>query len=118
MSTQPALPPVDADPTLLDLVLTNLLENAARHSPAERPIHVDVSADEAYVRVAVVDGGPGLDPLIRDDPFVAYATGPGGSTGIGLATSKAIIEAHGGTITAGDNPGGGACFAFTLQVAR
>ena len=45
-----------------------------------------------------------------------FRAGAGGATGIGLATCKAIVEAHGGTIAAGDTPGGGAGFSFTVPI--
>ncbi len=118
VSVPSSCPEIEADPTQLDLVMTNLLENAVRHSPSDRPVAVEVAAEADFVRVSVLDHGPGLDAIIRDDPFVAYATGAGGSTGIGLTTCKAIVEAHGGTIAAGDNPGGGARFTFTIPIAH
>ena len=112
------LPPVPGDPTQLDLVLTNLLENAARHAPAGTTIAVEAAVDGDAVRLAVVDHGPGVDPAVEPDLFTAFAVGRGGATGIGLATCKAIVDAHHGTINAGETPGGGASFVVELPLRR
>jgi K+-sensing histidine kinase KdpD len=111
------LPPVLADHTQIDQVVTNLLENAARHSPAGAPVRVEVAAQPGRVVVAVSDAGPGLDPALRQRVFEPFRTaGDGVSTGIGLATCKAIVEAHGGTIAVRDGRDGGACFTFSLPL--
>ena len=112
------LPPVPADPTQLDLVLTNLLENAARHAPAGTTVAVEAAVDGDAVRLAVVDHGLGVDPAVKRELFTAFAVGRGGVTGIGLATCKAIVDAHEGTIEAGETPGGGASFVVELPLRR
>jgi two-component system, OmpR family, sensor histidine kinase KdpD len=112
------LPPVPADPTQLDLVLTNLLENAARHAPVGTTIALEAAVDGDALRLAVVDHGPGIDPAVERELFTAFAVGRGGATGIGLATCKAIVDAHDGTITAGETPGGGASFVVELPLRR
>jgi two-component system sensor histidine kinase KdpD len=115
------LPLVDADYTLVEQVVTNLLENAARHAPAGSVIRIDMAEtgdDGATMEVAVSDQGPGVAAGDRDWVFEPFRSGSRGHTkGIGLAICKAIVEAHGGRITVGDGPGGqGARFAFTLPV--
>lgn len=112
------LPLVDADYTLLDQVITNLLENAARHAPPHSVIRIDVRELGERVEVAVSDGGPGVPTGDRDWIFEPFRSGTSSrSTGIGLAICKAIVEAHGGTITVTDAAGGaGARFAFTVPV--
>jgi two-component system sensor histidine kinase KdpD len=111
------LPLVLADHSQVDQVLTNLLENAARHSPAGKPIEIDAAARGGFVELSVSDHGGGLDPTLGDRVFEPFHGGATGSTGIGLAICRAIVEAHGGTIAVGDTPGGGARFSFTLPVA-
>jgi two-component system sensor histidine kinase KdpD len=115
------LPLVDADYTLVEQVVTNLLENAARHAPPGSVIRIDVAGtgeDGGTMEVAVSDEGPGVAAADRDWVFEPFRSGERGHTrGIGLAICKAIVEAHGGRISVGDGPAGrGARFAFTLPV--
>jgi two-component system sensor histidine kinase KdpD len=123
------LPLVDADYTLLDQVVTNLLENAARHAPRHSVIHIDArQADEVgdMMQIAVSDEGHGVPPSQREWIFEPFRSGHASHTsGIGLAICKAIVEAHGGHIAAGDyftSSGGGATtrrgarFTFTLPL--
>ena len=114
------VPLADADYVLLDQVVTNLLENAARHTPDGGRITIDVCDQGDVVAVSVSDTGPGVPPAERTTIFEPFRTGTTAnrSSGIGLAICKAIVEAHGGRITVGDAPGGGARFTFTLPVHR
>jgi K+-sensing histidine kinase KdpD len=114
------LPLVDVDPTQIDQVIANILENAARHNPAGTEVTVAATAgtDSSTVRLTIEDDGPGIDPNLRDrlaTPFVT--SGRGASTGIGLTICKAIVEAHGGTLTIDGEPGLGTRVSFTLPVA-
>ena len=110
------LPLIEADYTLLGQVFTNLLENAARHTAPGSAVEVSVRTTTAGVAVSVADRGPGVLAGDNDDAlFEPFRPGPvTGSSGMGLAICKAIAEAHGGTIEAGPNPGGGARFTVTL----
>jgi len=112
-----ALPLADVDYTLVDQVLTNLLENAARHSPPGGLVRVRARAEGDWIDVAVSDQGPGVDPAEQDAIFEPFRRGEGStSSGVGLAICKAIVEAHGGAIAVGRADGGGAQFEFTLPV--
>lgn len=113
------LPDVRGDGRQLRLLLQNLLLNAVRYRDPARPLVVDVSADRRGERwrFVVADNGRGLDGLDLDglfEPFVRAGEGERlGSTGLGLATCRRVVERHGGTITA--EPGEpGARFVFTL----
>lgn len=112
------LPMVDADYVQIDQVLTNLLENAARHSPPGAVVTVAAEPVDGFVAVTVTDRGTGIPPGEREHVFEPFRTGTGStSTGIGLAICKAIVEAHGGSITVEGTPSGdGARFRFTLPV--
>lgn len=111
------LPSVPADYWQLDQVVTNLLENAVRHSPPGTPIRVAARAGGDAVVLTVDDEGPGIPPARRDEVFEAFRGGEAGATsGVGLAICRAIVEAHGGTIGAGDGPGGGARLTVRLPV--
>jgi len=111
------LPLVDADYSQLDQVVTNLLENAARHSPPRSTVRVMARADGDMVQVSVEDSGTGVLPTERTRVFEAFHRSDGSrSSGIGLAICKAVVQAHGGTIKVADSPGGGARFVFTVPV--
>jgi K+-sensing histidine kinase KdpD len=118
------LPLADVDYLLVEQVLSNLLENAARYTPPGTAVTVRAAAvpGGAEVEVAVVDHGPGVAEEERErifDQFYrlrAEGRGPLG-TGMGLAIVKGIVEAHGGRIWVEATPGGGATFALRLPVA-
>jgi two-component system sensor histidine kinase KdpD len=116
------LPLADGDYTLVDQVVTNLLENAARHSPDGGTVRVRAREQGGWIEVSVSDQGPGVDPEDRDRIFEPFSRGKGStSSGVGLAICKAIVEAHGGSIavqSAEANGRGGATFVFTLPVHR
>jgi two-component system sensor histidine kinase KdpD len=107
---------LDADPVLLGQVMTNLLDNAVRHSPADT--HVDVSIGDdgrAGVTIVVSDRGPGVPPEERELIFQPFRSGQiAGSSGVGLAICRAIVAAHGGTLSVHDREGGGAQFVVRL----
>ena len=112
------VPSVTVDEMQLDQVLTNLLENAARHSPRDGEVRLSVAPADDAVAVRVIDRGPGIAEDDRERVFEAFYRGasspdsPG--TGLGLAIANAIVTAHGGRIWIEDAPGGGACFAFEI----
>jgi two-component system sensor histidine kinase KdpD len=113
------LPLADADYTLVDQVITNLLENAARHSPDGGVIRVRARERAGWIEVAVTDQGPGIAPEANERIFESFSRGEGSnSSGVGLAICRAIVEAHGGVIGVEPANGGGAQFVFTLPVHR
>lgn len=111
------LPLLEFDAVLIERVLCNLLENAAKYAPPGSPIELraEQSADE--VTVSVLDRGPGLPAQQGEAIFQMFVRGSHGNapgSGLGLAISKAIVEAHHGRIEGGHREGGGACLSFTL----
>lgn len=114
----PGLPLLEFDAVLLERVFCNLLENAAKYSPAGTAIEIAAQLRDAVVEVAVSDGGCGFPDAAGKDLFAMFVRGEGSGgqpgSGLGLAICRAIVEAHGGTITAGNGPAGGACVRFTL----
>ena len=111
------LPLVDVDYSQLDQVITNLLENAVRHSPSGSVVSVDLTAADDHVRLAVRDQGAGIADQVRGLIFVPFARATGSNTtGVGLAICKVVVDAHDGTITADDAPGGGAVFTVVLPL--
>ncbi|MET0590684.1 MAG: ATP-binding protein [Naasia sp.] len=114
------LPAVAADPVLLQRVVVNLLANAARHSPAGRPVRVSTSAFGGASQIRVVDHGPGIPADRRDDVFVPFQrlgdTDNTTGLGLGLALSKGFTEGMGGTLTPEDTPGGGLTMVVELPL--
>jgi len=122
----PDLPAVHADAGLLDRVLANVLENAVRHSPDDRPVLVTGRpADAGRVQLHVVDRGPGVPDPQKARMFDAFqrlgdSGGPGGGAdglGLGLAVARGLAEALGGRLTAQDTPGGGLTMVLDLPVS-
>ena len=113
------LPPVDADLVLISRVLTNLVDNAVRHSPpgARIAIRAAVRAPDA-IEVSVTDKGPGVEAARRHEIFGLFPRRAGDTgAGLGLTIARTFVEAHGQHIWVEDGPGGGARFCFTLPVA-
>ncbi len=114
------LPDLWADPDKIDQVLGNLLENAVRHGDGMVTIEVAPATakdDEEGTAVTVSDEGPGIPEESLSRVFTRFWRGSKrGGTGLGLYIVKGIVSAHGGTITVGRGPGGGAEFRFVLPV--
>jgi two-component system sensor histidine kinase KdpD len=113
---------VYVDAMLVAQVLTNLFENAAKYTPAGTVITVTAREEERAVRVIVEDNGPGLpggDPERLFDKFQrGIQEGTIVGAGLGLSICRAIVQAHGGKITAGTRPGGGARVELTLPTTE
>jgi two-component system, OmpR family, sensor histidine kinase KdpD len=145
VSLSASLPKVMADAEWVHKVLINLLENAVKYSPASQPIFVSgdrISGDRVttdrqsvsqaggqasgqanMLAISVADRGAGIDPLEQEMIFDKFYRGQGqrervSGTGMGLAISRAIVNAHGGTISVTSQLGHGSVFTFTLPVAR
>jgi two-component system sensor histidine kinase KdpD len=112
------LPLLLIDEVALEQVLANLLDNAVEFAPADQPIGIAARAGADEVVVEVADRGPGLPAGIERRVFEKFFRArPAESRrgiGLGLAIAKGIVEAHGGRISAGNRPGGGAVFRFTI----
>ena len=124
VNLRPDLPRVLADRRRVEQVLTNLLANAARHSPESSVIRVSAALEGVHVAVSVADDGVGVSadrlPYLFRRFFRAEGDDRDGvGAGLGLAVCKGIVEAHGGRIWAeSDGPGRGAVFTFTLPAAE
>jgi two-component system, OmpR family, sensor histidine kinase BaeS len=121
----PKAPAVLADRVRIQQVLANLLDNSLRHTPAGGHTTVSVAQGAGDVRISVTDDGAGIpadqldavfDRFYRVDP--ARAVTDSGGSGLGLTIARAIVTAHGGTLTAtSPGPGRGATFTVTLPLA-
>jgi len=116
------LPLLEFDAVLIERVLCNLLENAAKYSPPHTPIEISAHPLLGHVEVSVGDYGSGIPETRKGRIFEMFVRGATESTtpgvGLGLAICRAIVEAHGGEIRADNRSGGGACFSFTLPMGE
>jgi two-component system, OmpR family, sensor histidine kinase KdpD len=116
------LPYVRADPGLLERIVVNLVANALRYSPEDRPPVVTASAHGDAIELRVIDHGPGIPKDRWNDVFLPFQrlgdrdnhTG----AGLGLALSRGLTEAMSGTLTPEETPGGGLTMILSLPAAR
>jgi len=115
------LPAVRADPAILERVVVNLAENALRYSPAGKAPLLAASTLGDRVELRVVDRGPGIADDDKERMFVPFQrlgdTDNTTGIGLGLALSRGLTEAMGGTLTAEDTPGGGLTMTVSLPAA-
>ena len=115
-------PPIKADARRLEQALANIVDNAVRHTPAGGRVTLRSAAENGHVRLAVHNTGsviaPAALPLIFDRFFQADPTGAraDANTGLGLAITKEIVEAHGGAVTATSSAEAGTEFVITLPI--
>ncbi len=120
------LPKMTVDAPHLKQALLNLMLNAAQamslQSAAKNrelliKLHSTIDADKRRVAlIEVIDTGPGIEPAAQERLFSPYFTTKSGGTGLGLPTTRRIIEAHGGVINVESKPGEGACFRIILPI--
>jgi len=121
LDVPPDLPELLADPGLLERILVNLLSNTLRHSPPDRPPRVSATATGDRVELRVADSGPGVPETEWERIFVPFqrlgdrTTGAG--VGLGLALSRGLAEAMGGTLRPDRTPGGGLTMVLSLPPA-
>jgi two-component system sensor histidine kinase KdpD len=122
MDVPDTLPPVLADAVLLDVVVTNLLDNISAHSAADAAVQIRATEDDRMVRLIVEDGGPGVPAEVVGSLFDRFRRGPTGrqsarrGLGIGLSVVRGLVEAMSGQVTAERSPLGG--LAVTVRLRR
>jgi two-component system, OmpR family, sensor histidine kinase KdpD len=118
------MPPVMADATRIAQVISNLVSNAVRYSPAGTKIDVSAHQVGEMIQIDVSDEGEGIPATDRTLVFEAFRQldrkneGHKKGAGLGLAICKGMVEAHGGHIWIQDRPGAGTTISFTIPVAR
>jgi signal transduction histidine kinase len=126
VSVDPAMPTLLGNAVRLEQALQNLAANAVRHMPEGGTLTLDAQPGDTTVRLIVRDTGPGIPPehlprifdrFYKVDGSRAGTMIPSGS-GLGLSIVRAIVHQHGGEVTAGNVPGGGAEFVIELPVER
>ena len=116
------LPLIPLDGVLIEQVLVNILENAAKYSPTGTPVEIKARHGEKQIVLEVLDHGHGLSAGDERRVFEKFYRGENAvadgrrGVGLGLAICQAIVEAHGGSIHAANRPDGGARFWFTLPL--
>lgn len=114
------LPLVPMDFVLMVQVLANLLDNALKYSPVDRPVNICARVTATELLIDVIDQGLGIPeqdlPRIFDKFYRVARTNGIGGTGLGLSISKGIVEAHGGRIWAENNPAGGVRVTIALPL--
>ena len=119
----PALPTIEVDPGRMTQVLTNILDNALRHTPQGGKIVLSAREVDHQVELSIQDSGPGLqkedlerifDRFYRTDASRQRGEAFAGGSGLGLAIARSIVQAHGGQISAESGPGGGLRVIITL----
>jgi two-component system sensor histidine kinase KdpD len=120
VSLAASLPLVPIDAALVEQVLINLLENAAKYTPPGSPIEISARHDNGDLVVAIADRGPGIPKELSEKIFEKFYRLPrereGGGAGLGLAICRGVVEAHGGRIWAETREGGGSVFRFSLPI--
>ncbi|MEU4232213.1 DUF4118 domain-containing protein [Nonomuraea sp. NPDC026600] len=113
------LPEVVADPVLLERVLVDLMSDAVRHSPPDQQVAITASRYGDHVRIRVIDRGPGLPPEVYDRVFLPLQRlgDRDDHSGAGLALSRGLAEAMGGTLVPEETPGGGLTMTLTLPIS-
>lgn len=114
------LPLIRIDGALITRVLVNLLENAAKYTPANSQVILSANAVGNFLTISVADNGPGLPVGREEEIFEKFTRGARESNtrgvGLGLTICRAIIQSHHGTMVGSNRPGGGADFTFTLPL--
>ena len=122
VALQPDLPLVEFDAVLIERVVCNLLENAGKHTEPGSSVRVSARLRDAALEVCVADDGPGVPPGQEDAVFEKFVRVDSASStpgvGLGLAISRAIVEAHGGRIGVARGAAAGAQFCFTLPLGN
>jgi len=119
----PELPPVRADFDRIKDVLVRLIENANAYSPKDQPVTITAEFDGNFLSTSVADNGPGIEEIELGLIFDKFYRGKDQryliqGTGMGLPIAKAIVEAHGGTISVTSQRGHGSVFSLTLPLDR
>jgi two-component system sensor histidine kinase KdpD len=118
-----SLPPVRADPALLERVVANLVDNAVAHAPEGSSVRVEAGEVGSRVLIRTIDRGPGIPPAERErifQPFQRLGDSPshGAGVGLGLAVALGFTHAMGGELVVDDTPGGGTTMTIELEVAQ
>jgi two-component system sensor histidine kinase DctS len=119
------LPPVRGDRVLLEQVLLNLVSNSLQAMqavpPEQRVVEIEAELPDGPVQgrmhIRVADHGPGIDAALAEQVFAPFFTTKAGGLGLGLNICRTIVEAHRGSLSFADRPGGGTVFTLALEIS-
>ena len=115
------LPPVMADPAIMERIIVNLVGNALRYAPAGSPLRLTARSLGNRVQLRVIDCGPGIPEADRERAFLPFQrlgdTSKTIGVGLGLALSRGLTEAMGGAVEPEETPGGGLTMVVMLHAA-
>lgn len=112
---------VKGDSLLLEIIVSNLVDNALKYSPKDAPVNISLARLDNMAELKVADAGSGIEKTERTKVFQKFyrlgneATKRAKGTGLGLYLTKRIITSNGGTISIQDNPTGGSIFTVVLK---
>jgi signal transduction histidine kinase len=110
---------IEADRSLLNRIIANLLDNETAHLPRGCSVKVIVRAKDGVAELIIEDDGPGFPPDLRPHVLERFVKGPhSNGHGLGLAFVNAVTKAHGGAVLVTDRPGGGAVIELALPLAK
>lgn len=115
---------VKVDARLIMQVIINIVNNAIKYTQAGSTITIQTSKMDSYVKIQILDDGPGMSETMKKHVFEMFYTGEksadysGRSLGLGLALCKSIVESHGGNLNVEDNIPHGCIFSFTLPLSE
>jgi two-component system sensor histidine kinase KdpD len=121
MEIHPALPLIRLDYALMEQVFVNLLRNAAMHTPEGSSVDITAHLDQGQAVITVADNGPGFPAQALPRLFEKFYRVPGAKTGgigLGLSIVQGFVQAHHGTVTVDNRPGGGAQFTIRLPAEQ
>jgi two-component system sensor kinase FixL len=111
-------PAIPGDADMLTIVFQNLLVNSAQALKGKGHVRIAVTTQHEYCRITFEDDGPGIPAELGDKVFTPFFTTKSRGTGLGLPTARRIVEAHGGQISIGNSPAGGAQLTIDLPLER
>jgi len=124
LDCQPELPEVEGDEEKISWVIMQLLDNAIKFTQPGGQVKLQVTQENSFIRVAVIDTGIGIPKNLQSEIFESFfqldgsTTRRAGGTGLGLALAKKLIEAHGSSIQVTSEVNQGSCFEFLLKIHR
>lgn len=117
----PDLPLIRVNFGLIEQALVNILDNICRYTPENTPVTIEANRRRNTLQIRLMDRGPGIPPEDLERIFVKFYRLPGsitGGTGLGLSIARGLVEAHGGTLRAENNPDGGLSFVLNFPLTE